>query len=233
MRDDWIALDQRGATMPTTAAMGVRKTPAVLLSMFLAASMLLTVTNATPASARSEGATAARLAAVGEDTAAAAAKLERFVVRHADGTLAFRANTRAATAGVRTATLLSLKASMEYTNKLVRQGVLATTTDLDVYATDATYSLQSVGSAWYWRWWGVEAHFDSFWTNKLINALNVGAGIAGVTAVVCSATGVCGVAAGIIAGILAIGSGVIGFCSNANGVVVKRTHAGPSWCQGH
>src|SRR5215218_4490139 len=110
---------------------------------------------------------------------------------------------------------------------------IGASTDLDVYATDATYSLQSVGSAWYWRWWGVEAHFDSFWTNKLINALNVGAGIAGVTAVVCSATGVCGVAAGIIAGILAIGSGVIGFCSNANGVVVKRTHAGPSWCQGH
>ncbi len=69
---------------------------------------------------------------------------------------------------------------------------------------------------------GVEVHLSAYWTNKLVNALNTGAGIAGITAVLCGATGVCGVVAGIAAGLLAIGSGVIGFCSNSNGVVLTE-----------
>lgn len=203
------------------------------LSMLLAACMVFTLSGTSTAATPADVSSAATVAKVVADPGVAAAKLERFVVRRADGTLAFRPSTTAAAAGVAPAALTSLKASMSHTNKLVRQGVLATTKSLDVYATTASYSFQSTYSAWYWRWWGVEVHLSAYWTNKLINALNAGAGIAGLTAILCSATGVCGVVAGVAAAILAIGSGVIGFCSNSRGVVLKKPYVGPPYCHGH
>lgn len=157
--------------------------------------------------------------------------LEKFVVRNDDGTFAL--NMSAAKAGVGHGIFSEIVRGMEETNRLVREGLLSTTADLQVYAAEGAFTPQSTYSAWYWRWWGVEVHISAYWTNKLINALAGGASIAGIVAIYCAATGVCGVVAGVAAGLLALGAAVIGFCSNSRGVVLKRTYTGQFWCHGH
>jgi len=211
-------------------------TKTTIVALVTALCMIIPLAPSTGAAASvssSNSVAGAAARAAGESTAAAASKLERFVQRSADGTLVFRQGTSPKAAGVSTQSFRDIRASMTKVNALVESGYLQTTKSLDVYATKAAYSLQSVGSAWYWKWWGVEVHLSAYWTNKLISALNVGAGIAGAAAVLCGATGVCGVVAGIIGAFVAIGAGIIGFCSNSRGVVLKKTYAGPGWCQGH
>jgi hypothetical protein len=218
--------------MSSKACPVARRTRALLLALLVGYSMLFTLIDRLPAHADTNKATASKLAERGEKTLEAAAKVEPFVVRQRDGTFKVREGLTASKLGIDKATFNDVKGSINVTNRLVREGKLWTTVQLDVYSTGA-YMPISVGSEWYWHWWGVEIYLDAFWTNKLINAMNTGAGVTGVTAVLCASTGVCGIVAGVSAGIFAIGSGVIGFCSNANGVVIKQVYGGPMLCEGH
>jgi hypothetical protein len=85
------------------------------------------------------------------------------------------------------------------------------------------------------HWWGVRVDLDSYWTKKLLAAINTGAGAAGIAAALAAAGVISSpgaLPAGVAAGILAIGSGVIGFCSNDNGVSLYVTYNGMPWCGG-
>lgn len=85
------------------------------------------------------------------------------------------------------------------------------------------------------HWWGIRVDLDSYWTKKLLAAINTGAGAAGIAAALAAAGVISSPGAlptGVAAGILAIGSGVIGFCSNDNGVSLYVTYNGMPWCSG-
>lgn len=162
--------------------------------------------------------------------------VDDFLVRRVDGTLALAISS--APAGVAPSAFNSLVSGMETVNDLVRQGILATTADFGVYQVhQAAFTPQSVGSQLYWQWWGAELHLSSYWANRLVAAINVGSGVAGVTAIICASLGGCGgvgtLVAGLVAGILQIIGGAIQWCTNSRGVVIKRNWAGWTWCHGH
>lgn len=190
----------------------------------------LGVVTANPAQAAPDPAgvtTAASLQAQAEAFVGAAIRLEPSVVRAKDGTLSLR--TTAAKAGVGQQAFNQVAASLRVVNSGVRSGELQTTADLQVQQT----GLRLLHNGVIYRWWGMEVHFNAVTTNRIIGAMNAGAGIVSLIAIVTVALGGSGLAAGIVAALLAIGAGVLQICANSSGVKINKPYVGPVWCSGH
>ena len=83
------------------------------------------------------------------------------------------------------------------------------------------------------QWFGHQLKLDSCNTTRLVAALAVGAGGAGVVAAILAITGVGAAVAGVIAGVLGGLGGVVAFCgANGNGVIIDESWAGAMWCAG-
>lgn len=163
----------------------------------------------------------------GEALSEAAAELESFVEVNADGTFAL--GVPETSAPVAPEEYDALVAGMAEINEMIASGELVGTEDLEVYPAEVqAYGMESTGSKVYFHWWGVEVHLSAYATNKVINA----ASVAGAAAALCATTGWCAPAAAVFAGAVAIAAGIVGFCSNSRGVVIKRSW-GPIWCHGH
>lgn len=81
------------------------------------------------------------------------------------------------------------------------------------------------------QWFGDQLKLNTCDVSRIIAALSIGAGAAGITAIVLSETGVGGIAAGVIAGLLAIGAGALQWCSSdGTGVIFDVSWAGVPWC---
>jgi hypothetical protein len=89
------------------------------------------------------------------------------------------------------------------------------------------------------HWWGIELDLNSYWTSKLVNFINFGAGAAAFVAAL-EAFGVITAPSAavslVISGILWMGAAAIGFCSNSRGVKLFIVSVGPvfvtPWCSG-
>ena len=148
--------------------------------------------------------------------------------------------TRATVLAVTTGAALSVvPAQAEPRAGVGRQ--LVTTVDLPTGGADHTVRGELVTDArggvnrLSFHWWGVRVDLDSYWTKKLLAAINTGAGAAGIAAALAAAGVISSpgaLPAGVAAGILAIGSGVISFCANDNGVSLYVTYNGMPWCGG-
>jgi hypothetical protein len=156
------------------------------------------------------------------------------VTRQADGTFRLDASPRvAAQAGRRLVT--TLDASMDRVNDMVRSGELTTDARLGVHLAVGGVLARGGVNKLSFHWWGIEVNLDSYWTKKLLAAINTGAGAAGIAAALAGAGVISSpgaLPAGVAAGILAIGSGVISFCSNDDGVSLYLTYTGMPWCSG-
>jgi hypothetical protein len=83
------------------------------------------------------------------------------------------------------------------------------------------------------QWFGHQLKLDSCNTSRLIGALAVGAGAAGIAALITAWTGAGPVVAGVIAGVLTIGGGAIAICAaDGDGLILDQGWNGVPWCSG-
>lgn len=83
------------------------------------------------------------------------------------------------------------------------------------------------------QWYGNQVQLDSCMTNRVLGALNSGAGAAGIAAILSSAAAPIAAVAGVLAGVLVVMSGAVGICSaDGNGFVLHQVWTGQSWCTG-
>ncbi len=156
------------------------------------------------------------------------------VTRDEDGTFVVHASPALA-AEVGAHRLASIEASVRRVNAMITSGELVSDTGLGVRLADGGASLRGGVNKLSFHWWGIELDLSSYWTNKLIGALNAGAGasaIAGVLAAAGVISSAAAIPAGVASGILVIGAGVIQVCSNSNGVSLYLTYTGLPWCGG-
>lgn len=78
------------------------------------------------------------------------------------------------------------------------------------------------------HWWGVRWELSKSRTDKLILAMNSGAGTAGIIAAVCGGTIAgaipCGAGYGVFASLTALGSGFISYCNRGSkGIILRYT----------
>lgn len=175
------------------------------------------------------GITAPDLQADADAFVDATIRLAPSIARADDGTLELE--TTAADAGVNSDTFHQILASLDALNESVLRGELLTTEQLQI--TPANPSVLHNGVIYYW--WGMEVHFTKATLDQIIGAMNAGAGVATIIAIVTAALGggVAGIAPGVVAALFTIGSGVLQACANSNGVIVSRPYVGPVWCGGH
>ena len=206
----------------------IQRLGAVVVATTLAATLGAVAANPAQAAPDSHGVTtSARLQAQAEAYVDAAIKLEPHLVRANDGTLSMK--TTAAEAGVDRRAYNQVAASLRHLNRAVRGGELVTSGDLQVQPAGPVIMHNGV----IYRWWGMEVHFDAVTTNRIIGALNAGAGVATLISILTIALGGSGVLPGIAAALLVIGGGVLQACANSDGVKVMKPYAGPVWCTGH
>jgi hypothetical protein len=168
------------------------------------------------------------------DLDAAVRVLAPHVSRRADGTFAMNAPA-AAVAEVGPDMFASIGTSVGRVNAMITRGELTSDADLGVHLADADALARGGVNKLSFHWWGIEVDLDSYWTNKLVSAINAGAGTAAVAAVLAGAGVISSpgaVPAGVASGILWVGASVIQFCANENGVELYLTYNGVPWCGG-
>lgn len=168
------------------------------------------------------------------ELAAAVRLLTPSVSRRADGTFAVHAPARVV-AEVGAERFASIDGSVRRVNAMIASGELVSDAGLGVHLADAGALARGGVNQLSFHWWGVELDLDSYWTNKLIGAINVGAGASAVAAVLAGAgviSSPAAIPAGVASGILWMGAGAIQFCSNENGVELYLTYNGIPWCGG-
>jgi hypothetical protein len=137
----------------------------------------------------------------------------------------------------------SVVEGMGRVNEMISAGFLVSTESLQAFPTTAGPSGQermvdagvlSHGvNSFSCNWVYCTLKLNSFWTGKLIDALNAGASAAGLAAVLAAAgvfTSPGAVPSAVTAGILVLGAGVIKLCSNSHGVWIRFGLG--SWCGG-
>ncbi len=168
------------------------------------------------------------------ELATAVRLLTPHVRRQADGTFAVRASARVV-AEVGAARFAAIDGSMQRVNAMIASGELVSDADLGVRLADGGALARGGVNKLSFHWWGVELALDSYWTNKLIAAINAGAGAAAIAAVLAGAGVISSpgaIPAGVASGILWVGASAIQFCSNENGVELYLTYNGIPWCGG-
>jgi hypothetical protein len=200
-----------------------------VMATTLAATLAVAAPNPAHADPGAEApATSAAMQEEAEAFADAVISLEPSIVRADNGTLSL--HTTAARAGVSQHAFNQVAASLAVVNRGVLKGELRTTADLGVQPA----GFQALHNGLILHWWGQEVHFSAVWTNRIIAALNIGAGFATLAALITSALGGSGFVAAIVAAVLVIGAGILRFCAaDGNGVKIFRPNVGPPWCTGH
>jgi hypothetical protein len=157
--------------------------------------------------------------------------LQPYVLRAADGTLSLAPPAPVA-ARVGAGELGYAQSGLELLNSLVRAGELQTTSDLRVF--DPRKTSLDVQGGWtgvVWYWWGVQAYLDEYVTQKIEALLSLGAGLSALCAAIATWLGgiPITIACGIAGALLAIGSALIQFIDNGNGIVLSWTWWGAFW----
>jgi len=151
--------------------------------------------------------------------------LDRYVVTKADGTLAL-SPPAAVARQVDRGDMVTLQNGLVTVNQKIRNGELVATSNHRLVDPKATaFNIQ-----WNWTfrayyWWGEQDWFSEYWTLKIEAAYGMGAGVAGICAVIAGALGAEPVAilCGIAAGVLAFGAAWVMWADNGGGVVFSQT----------